>query len=199
MLRVIPASIIFFGSYCPLFLILLAQTFPIPQITYPCGFSLEHLHLTKFQFDEPLPFVHLALMVLSILSAVATHFFLKKQNLSQSIEIIGSKPMATELMNYVLPYVVSFMGIDFSDERKLLGFIIFLGWMFVLTYKSGQILMNPVLILFGYRLHEVEYHFIGNNSRTLTTAALHRGSNKFLLGRANSRDIENILIVNKVE
>ena len=33
--------------------------------------------------------------------------------------------------------------------------------------KSGQILMNPVLILFGYRLHEVEYHFIGNNYENL--------------------------------
>jgi len=199
MLRLIPASIIFFGSYCPLFLILLAQTFPIPQITYPCGFALEHLHLTNLRFDEPLPLVHLALMVLSILSAFATHFFLKNQNLSQSIEITASKPMATELMNYVLPYVVSFMGIDFSDERKLLGFIIFLGWMFVLTFKSGQILMNPVLILFGYRLHEVDYHFIGDQSRTLTTAALHHGSNKFLLGRASSRDIENILIVKQDE
>jgi len=134
-------------------------------------------------------------MALSILSVIGTHFFLKKQNLSQSVEITASKPMATELMNYVLPYVVSFMGIDFSDERKLIGFIIFLGWMFVLTYKSGQILMNPVLILFGYRLHEVNYHFIGDSSRTLTTAALHHGRNKFLLGQANARDIENILIV----
>ncbi|TDE34821.1 hypothetical protein [Antarcticimicrobium sediminis] len=195
MLKVLPAAIIFLGSYLPLFLILLAQTFPAPEITFPCGFSLRDLPLTKIIFDAPLPLVHLSLSTASFISVCGTYFFLEGQNLNQSIKVTSSKPMATELMNYVLPYVVSFMGIDFYDERKFIGFIIFLGWMFILTYRSGQILMNPVLILFGYRLHEIKYHFIGNPKEIHTTAALHKGKKKFIHGRANARDIENILIV----
>jgi hypothetical protein len=53
-------------------------------------------------------------------------------------------------MNYVLPYVVSFMSIDYQVTGKFVGFLIFLGWMFLITYKSGQIMLNPLLTVFGW-------------------------------------------------
>lgn len=194
MLKLPPAMIIFFGSYCPLFLIILAQSMPLPEIGFPCGFRWGEFPEINFRMER-LPLLPLALCGLSFTCVFLTFWFLQKQRLSLSVEILESKPIATELMGYVLPYVVSFMGMDFSDQRKVVGFVIFLAWMFVLTYRSGQVLMNPALIVFGYRLHEVRYQFIGDDSRTFTTAALHKGRNKFVIGPANANDIENILIV----
>jgi len=65
-----------------------------------------------------------------------------------------AKAIPNEIINYTFPYVVSFMGITYDDPQKLLGFGIFLLWMFSLTYKSGQILMNPLLLVLGWRLYE---------------------------------------------
>ncbi|OWS72875.1 hypothetical protein CBW22_25485 [Pantoea sp. VS1] len=46
------------------------------------------------------------------------------------------------------------MGISYDDPQKLIGFIVFLLWMFAITYKSGQILMNPLLIIMKWKLYE---------------------------------------------
>ena len=51
------------------------------------------------------------------------------------------------------------MSIDYRDMPKFAGLVIFLAWMFWITYKSGQILLNPLLIVFGWRLYELKYHF----------------------------------------
>ncbi len=198
MLRLVPASIIFFGSYCPLFFIVLVQSMPVPELTFPCGMSWERFPVVHMDWGE-VPVLQLVLLAVSFGCVLLTYGFLRVQNLNLSVEILSSKPMATELMGYVLPYVVSFMGLDFNDERKFIGFVVFLSWMFVLTYRSGQVLMNPALIVFGYRLHEVTYKFIGSNDKVFTTAALHRGRNKFVLGRAQAKDIENMLIVREKE
>lgn len=73
-------------------------------------------------------------------------------------------------MNYTLPYVVSFMSIDYQDAGKFIGFVVFLGWMFWISYKSGQIILNPVLIALGWRLYDVTYQFAGGTDIHKTKA-----------------------------
>lgn len=46
------------------------------------------------------------------------------------------------------------MGISYDETEKLFGFGVFLLWMFAITYKSGQIIMNPLLLMFGWKLYE---------------------------------------------
>lgn len=77
-------------------------------------------------------------------------------------------------MNYVLPYVVSFMGIDYKDPAKLLGFVVFFSWIFVITFRSGQAILNPVLAVFGWRLFEVTYQFEGGSETTYAGIMLSR-------------------------
>lgn len=60
-------------------------------------------------------------------------------------------------------YVVSFMGISYEAPEKLLGFAVFLFWMFAITYKSGQIIMNPLLLMFGWRLYEAKININGQS------------------------------------
>jgi hypothetical protein len=80
-------------------------------------------------------------------------------------------------MNYTLPYIVSFMSIDYQDIAKILGLAIFLVWMFWITYKSGQILLNPLLIVLGWRLYDLKYCFPGDPKKAEhTSKALSRGS-----------------------
>lgn len=72
------------------------------------------------------------------------------------------------------------MGISYSEPEKLLGFVVFLIWMFAITYKSGQIIMNPLLLMFGWRLFEATITIAGHTRevRVLKKELLAPGSYK---------------------
>ena len=68
-------------------------------------------------------------------------------------------------MNYTLPYVVSFMSLDYQETGKFVGLMVFLSWMFWITHKSGQLILNPVFTAFGWRYYEVTYRFPGDQQQ----------------------------------
>lgn len=80
-----------------------------------------------------------------------------------------------ELMTYTLPYIVSFMSIGYQETGKFVGLTIFLAWMFWITHKSGQLILNPILIAFGWRLYEISYVFPGDAKSKKNGRALVKG------------------------
>jgi hypothetical protein len=80
------------------------------------------------------------------------------------MHLIEVKYVPADLMNYTLPYVVSFMSIEYQDTGKFIGLIIFLGWMFWITFRAGQIILNPLLIAFGWRLYDIKYRYAGSQN-----------------------------------
>jgi hypothetical protein len=157
-LRLYASIIVFLGSYLPLSLILLAQDFrydllnskfcfPLAGATDICGLPLRNPEFSIPIFAVCLLCFFTALFVLGTLTP------------NRPIQVIEAKYVPSELMSYTLPYVVSFMSIDYQDTGKFVGLIIFLIWMFLITFRSGQLIMNPILIVFGWRLHEIKYRF----------------------------------------
>ena len=149
-----PAFFIFLGSYFPLAIILAIQDIPLTWWKQSiCRFSA--LRAAECVF---IPFEHAALslvfLVVSGLAVFLARYSLNHLNYPFRAEIKRSKAIPSEIINYTFPYVVSFMGMTYSEPQKMLGFFVFLIWMFAITYKSGQILMNPLLLIFGWRLHE---------------------------------------------
>ncbi|GJL97184.1 MAG: hypothetical protein DHS20C06_10010 [Hyphobacterium sp.] len=53
------------------------------------------------------------------------------------------------------------MSIGYDETGKFIGLLIFLGWMFWLNHMSGQIVLNPVLMAFGWRFYEIQFRFPG--------------------------------------
>jgi hypothetical protein len=47
------------------------------------------------------------------------------------------------------------MGLDLGADGKFYGFMLFILLMFIITYRSGQILMNPFLLVAGWQLYEL--------------------------------------------
>lgn len=72
------------------------------------------------------------------------------------------KTIPNDLINYVFPYIVSFMGVELGSTGKLLGFGLFMVWLFLISYRSGQILMNPLLLAVGWQLYEIQADIEGN-------------------------------------
>lgn len=159
--RVLMAFAVFLGSYLPLSLILLAQNY---------DYAMRHQTFCwAFWTGEcSLPFKNPAFAV-GILVACLACFVITLGALAavrpkQEIRVREAKHIPADLMNYTLPYIVSFMSIDYQEPAKFVRFVIFLGWMFWIIYKSGQIILNPLLIVLGWRLYEVSYSFAGSDN-----------------------------------
>ena len=152
-MRLFPALILFLGSYFPLSLILLVQDVKETSWKAPlCRLSAEY---SCFLPELANPSRASGLLVVCGLSLVAFMVLMNKLSGYSSLEVIDSKSVPNDLINYVFPYVVSFMGIDLGLDGKFYGFLLFIILMFVITYRSGQILMNPFLLVAGWQLYEL--------------------------------------------
>ena len=180
-LRLIFAVLVFAGSYLPLSMILLVQNYEYGAT----GVSL------CWRIWEPychLPFkntvVATSIFAFCLVSFLVTLVLLAIVKPKHEIILTEAKYVPTDLMNYTLPYVVSFMSIDYQEIAKFIGLIIFLVWMFWITFRSGQIFLNPVLIVFGWRLYDTQYYFASDTkqvkyaSRTLSNVTLNAGETR---------------------
>nr|WP_129591665.1 MULTISPECIES: hypothetical protein [unclassified Pseudomonas] len=160
-LRLIPAATIFIGSYLPLSMILLSQDLKYEMIKLEfCSALLSQPEKCLIPFSNPA--LSIGFFLLCFVCFVVTIVTLRIKTPSQQIIVKEEKHIPADLMNYVLPYIVSFMSIQYSETSKFIGFLIFLGWLFWLSYKSGQIILNPILIALGWKLYEIKYSFIGS-------------------------------------
>ena len=152
-MRLFPGLILFLGSYFPLSLILLIQDIKESSWKAPlCRIAeVSSCHLPELTNPEK------AVGLLGICAVSLIIFMVLMKSLSgySSLEVVDSKSVPNDLINYVFPYVVSFMGLDLSIDGKFFGFLLFIVVMFVITYRSGQILMNPFLLVAGWQLYEL--------------------------------------------
>ena len=174
--RLLTAIIVFLGSYLPLAVILFSQNIDYPVLRrgfcWPLNAGGCELPLHDAGYSIGLLAVTLVCFGLTVLA-------LSLVRTTQDITVSQAEYVPTDLMNYTLPYVVSFMGINYHETEKFVGFCVFLAWMFWITHKSGQVLLNPILIALGWRLYDVTYNFAGStdvhNGRALVKGYLEPG------------------------
>lgn len=159
--RVWAALAIFVGSYLPLSAILLIQNIDFDMKGYRLCWPLSK-GICTLPIKHPIFSISVFLVCLVCLLVTLIALFLLRPK--RKITILEAKHVPSDLMNYTLPYVVSFMSIDYQDLSKFIGMVIFLLWMFWITYRSGQIFFNPALIAFGWKLYDVKYESAGDAS-----------------------------------
>jgi len=151
--RILPALLVFIGSYLPLAIILAVQDISISRWSLGfCNLLNEDNGNCSFPFNHPV--YSISFILICGLSVIASNYIFNKIAFPFTVEIKAFKAIPNDLINYTFPYVVSFMGISYGEPEKLLGFSVFLLWMFAITYKSGQIIINPLLLMFGWKLYE---------------------------------------------
>lgn len=163
-LRLPTAIFIFLGSYLPLSVILLAQDYDYAMLSRPvCWNPFAEGALCVLPLRNPT--YSLGIFVVCFICFAVTLLVLWLAKAKRSIVIVDAKYVPTDLINYTLPYVVAFMAIEYHETGKFFGFLVFLAWMFWITYRSGQIILNPLLIAFGWRLYDISYTFPGDNTK----------------------------------
>lgn len=193
--RLVIAFAIFLGSYLPLSMILLVQDYDEKKAVGKLCFNV----LTNQSCHIPLqkPWLSLGFLVICSLCFLCSWGVLAlTKDGGTDIKIKTVKQTPSDLMNYVLPYIVSFMSIDYMQEAKFFGFIIFLLWLFWLSYKSGQVILNPILLVLNWRMYEIVYSYPGNDKDEFSGVVL---SNEILEPNTKSRaqDVQSVIVINK--
>lgn len=155
-IRILPSIIVFIGSYLPLAMILMAQDFKYELINREiCWDFVLSSSQCIIPFDNAAYSLSTFFICLACFSASLITLLSVRPEIP--VDIVEARYIPSELMSYTLPYVVSFMSLDYRETGKFVGLMIFLSWMFWITYKSGQLILNPVFTAFGWRYYEVTY------------------------------------------
>lgn len=195
-LRKTSAFALYVGSYLPLSLVLLAQD--IPAASLALAFC-RPADITGATCDLPLmhPWWSLGMVAMCTLCLAVTLLTLKFVGTPRQMRVTEVKHVPADLINYVIPYIVSFMGLDYGSPTRLLGFAVLFLWIFWITYKSGQIAMNPVLIVFGWRLFELRYSYLQSSDpwvgRALCQVEVHPNSNYY------QGSLQDVMVLRELE
>lgn len=148
-LKKLPSILIFLSAYSPLSIIFLIQDFDWktksvihPEILYPI----------------------LGISLISIILIWAAVRFNKVS--SPPVKIISVSNKSGELINYSIPYMISFFVMDLSKTKLLISFGFFMFIMYVLTLKTHNIFINPILAVMGYNIYDVKYQKYGRELQT---------------------------------
>ena len=145
-LRFGASILIFLSAYSPLSVILLIQDFDWSE--------KELMH--------PWPVGIIA--VLSVLSCFLLWFSvggLKTSSPPVTVKSVSNR--SGELINYSIPYMISFLVIDIGNVKLVVSFVFFLCILYWLTVKTHNIFINPVLAIRGYNIYTVRYERNGHD------------------------------------
>lgn len=143
--KLFTAILLFISAYSPLFIILAVKDF---------DFSSTHA------FNHP---ITVAIMLLLTLASITLLFItiakIERGNMLVKVQSVQNR--SADLINYTIPYILSFFGFDLSKWADIISLTIFLLIMMLLTIKSKSVFLNPILALRGYGLYDLEYQFNG--------------------------------------
>lgn len=138
-LHFLSALAIFISGYAPLGLILV----------------IKDLNEDTFYFEHPARAC--AIFIIFVMSAL---FALSAaRNIRQGVPVKISKVSnkSADMFTYTIPYMMSFYKFDLGDWKLLLCLFIFMSLMFVLSYRTQNVFVNPVLALAGYGLYDCQF------------------------------------------
>jgi hypothetical protein len=164
--KIFTAILLFISAYSPLFFILAVK-----------DFDFNHTH----RFYHPLPiYILLGVTVLSVILLFVAVGTIKRGNMC--VEIVSVKNRSVDLINYTIPYMLSFFGIDLAKPADVIAITIFLLIMLLLTITSKSVFLNPVLALVGYGLYDLEYKFDGKICSTIVISKheMHTGDRFYI-------------------
>ena len=141
--KVFTAILLFISAYSPLALILAVKDFD-----FECILNFRH------------PIAIYVLSGLSLLSILLLFYSIKATKRgNMPVKIIEVQNRSVDLINYTIPYIVSFFGFDLSKMDDVISLALFMLLMLLLTIKSKSVFLNPILLIAGYNLYDLKYEF----------------------------------------
>lgn len=146
---------LFFSAYSPLMVVLVIR---------------------DIDFNKPMcfgsPLISFFLVVFAIISVVMTLKIVSSINSGLPVLVTKVSNKSSDMFGYTVPYVISFMKVDLSDWRLLLGVLVLLSVLFVISYRSQAAFVNPVLAVSGYFLLDCAFKSSGKEFQGMVVTKL---------------------------
>jgi hypothetical protein len=164
--RLFTSILLFISAYSPLSLLLAVR-----------DFDFKYTH----RLNNPLAiYILLGVTVVSITLVFSILHFMPRGQLVVSLVSVRNK--SVDIIGYTIPYMVAFFGIDLSKPDDVISLAIFLIVLFLLTVSSKAIFLNPILMIAGYGLYEIEYEYRGRtySNTVISRMELHKGDHFYM-------------------
>jgi hypothetical protein len=139
--RVFTLFLLFVSAFSPLFIIIAVKDFDF------CKQYFNH---------EVLIIAMLSIVLFSIIMLFVIINTYKKGDV---ITINKVENRSTDIINYTIPYLLSFISMDLNSPADLISIGIFLTILMVLTITSKSVFINPILAIVGYGLYDISYSY----------------------------------------
>lgn len=127
---------------------------------------INDLNFNPLKLDHPIiSMVLFSISVISIIFLLLVIHYIRKEN-GIDVKIITVKNKSSDIINYTIPYVISFMDLGFDNIQGLIAFIFFMLLLLLMSIKSEILFLNPILLLSGYSYYEIEYNYAGKTFLT---------------------------------
>jgi hypothetical protein len=99
------------------------------------------------------------------------------------VTVRGVRDRSIDVINYTIPYMVGFFGVDLSKPADVIALSVFLLILMLLMVNSKTVFLNPLLTIVGYHLYDLDYCFDGkeHSAVVLTRKELKIGQRYYLL------------------
>ena len=134
---------LFFSSYLPLFLILAIRNW---YNFYAIGILV---------FATVYSFVWILL------------FFAANKGTAEKYKLLKIENKTQESLNYLVPYIISFIGFDLTNWQDLGSLFIMLLILAKIYLNSNLLYINPILLFFNYKIYQAKISSVSsqyNNS-----------------------------------
>ncbi len=126
---------LFLSSYLPLFLILVIKNW-------------FNIYMT----------ILIAIISLICLLIWISIIKISKKGTAEAYKVLKSEDKTKESLNYLIPYIISFIGFDLNKWQDWGALIILLTILFVVYLNSDLLYINPILSFFRYKIFSVEVY-----------------------------------------
>lgn len=160
--KLLTAILLFISAYSPLFLILAVKDFDFYE---------------SYRFAHPIGIgILLSLSILSVILLFITVKKIKRGSMIVTVKAVRNRSI--DLINYTIPYIVSFFGFNLSKIEDVLALTIFLSLLLLMTLKSKSVFMNPILLIAGYNLYDLDYEYDGKTHSTIVISKFDMKTNE---------------------
>jgi len=159
-------ALVFLCSYYPLFLILFIRDIGSPVATVPFGsLNVSWWALVGISFSS----------ICTLLTGCIMRTLLTSAEGGNEIILTDVREARGDMINYTLPFLIGLFAFDYKTFQSVASLIVFLVFMFGFTRREGIILLNPMFLLMGIRLYDINFKKVGQPNKEHTASALCMG------------------------
>ena len=167
--RFLTPVFIFISSYLPLALMLVVRNYDDAQfqsllsvsqiVSNWMTFSPDVIFAMHFVLPVKNPCASTIVLAAPLFSFCLLILILRDIECSVGLEIkkFSATILPADIANYSIPYIAAFFSLDIGSNVELINLGIFLTTMFVISWRSGAIFFNPMMLVLGYSYMHAQY------------------------------------------